>query len=40
VIVLIEGVISLIVDNHVVQDNASTHDHPKSALRVRPIGDG
>jgi hypothetical protein len=36
VIVLIIIVVSLIVDDHVVQDNASTHDQPESALRVRP----
>jgi hypothetical protein len=34
VIVLIVDVVSLIVDNHVVQDNVSTHDQPKSVLRV------
>jgi hypothetical protein len=39
VIVLIEGAVSLIIDDHVVQDNISTHDQPKSALRVRPVGD-
>jgi hypothetical protein len=36
VIILIEGVISLVVDNHVVQDNASMHDQSKSVPRVRP----
>jgi hypothetical protein len=40
VIVLIEGAISLIVDDHVVQDNASTHDQSKSSLKIRPAGDG
>jgi hypothetical protein len=40
VIVLIVAVVSLIIDDHVVQDNASMHDQPKSALRVRPVGDG
>jgi hypothetical protein len=40
VIVLIEGAISLIVDDHVVQDNASTHDQSKSSLRIRLAGDG
>jgi hypothetical protein len=36
VIILIEGVILLVVDNHVVQDNASMHDQFKSVPRVRP----
>jgi hypothetical protein len=40
VIVLIEGAISLIVDDHVVQDNTSTHDQSKSSLRIRLAGDG
>jgi hypothetical protein len=40
VIVLIVVIISLIVDDHVVQDNASTHDQPESALRIRPVRDG
>jgi hypothetical protein len=40
VIVLIKRVISLIINDHVVQDNASTHDQHKSALRVRSIEDG
>jgi hypothetical protein len=35
VIVLIIIVISLIVDNHVVQDTISTHNQPMSVLRVR-----
>jgi hypothetical protein len=39
VIVLIIVIVSLIVDDHVVQDNANTHDQPKSVLRVRLIGD-
>jgi hypothetical protein len=32
VIVLIIVVVSLVVDDHVVQDNVSTHDQPRSAL--------
>jgi hypothetical protein len=36
VIVVIVGVISLIVDDYIVQDDASTHDQIESALRVRP----
>jgi hypothetical protein len=39
VIVVIVATISLIVDDHVVQDNASMHDQPESALRVRPVRD-
>jgi hypothetical protein len=40
VIVLIVDAVSLVVNDHVVQENASTHDQPKSALRVRSAGDG
>jgi hypothetical protein len=40
VIVAIVVMISLIIDDHVVQDNASTHDQPESALRVRPHRSG
>jgi hypothetical protein len=40
VIFLIVVVVSLIVDDHIVQHNASTHDQHESALRVRPIRDG
>jgi hypothetical protein len=40
VIVVIVAIISLIVNNHVVQDNASTHNQIKNALRVRPARDG
>jgi hypothetical protein len=35
VIVVIIAAISLIVDDHVVQDDVSTHDQIESALRVR-----
>jgi hypothetical protein len=38
-IVLIVVIVSLVVDDHVVQDNASTHGQPKSALRVRLVRD-
>jgi hypothetical protein len=40
VIVAIVDVVSLIVDDHVMQDNASTHDKIESVLRVRPTRDG
>jgi hypothetical protein len=40
VIVLVIVTVSLLIDDHVVQDNASTHDQSKNALRVRPIVDG
>jgi hypothetical protein len=40
VIVVIVAAVSLIVDDHVVQDDASTHDQIKSASRVRPAMDG
>jgi hypothetical protein len=40
VIVLIEGAITLVIDDHVVQDNTSMHDQPKSLLRVRLVEDG
>jgi hypothetical protein len=40
VIVIIVPVISVIVDDHVVQDDASTHDQIENALRIRPIIDG
>jgi hypothetical protein len=40
VIVFIVVAVSLIVDDHVVQDATSTHDQIKSALRVRPVRDG
>jgi hypothetical protein len=36
VIVVIVGVISLIVDDYIVQDDTSTHDQIESVLRVRP----
>jgi hypothetical protein len=38
VIVLIVADVSLVVDDHIVQDNTSTYDQPKSAMRVRPVG--
>jgi hypothetical protein len=36
-IVVIVVIVSLIVDNHVVQDNVSMHDQIESALRVKPV---
>jgi hypothetical protein len=39
VIVVIIAAVSLVVDDHVVQDDASTHDQIKSVLRVRPTRD-
>jgi hypothetical protein len=40
VIVVIIAVVSLVVDDYVMQDDASTHDQIVSALRVRPTRDG
>jgi hypothetical protein len=40
VIVVIVAAVSLIVDDHVVQDDASTHDQIDNMLRVRPSSDG
>jgi hypothetical protein len=40
VIVVIVVTISLIVDDHVVQDDSSTYDQTESTLRVRLIRDG
>jgi hypothetical protein len=40
VIVIIVAVVSLIVVDHVVQDDASTHDQIENELRVRSIRDG
>jgi hypothetical protein len=39
VIVFIVVAVSLIIDDHVVQDDASMHDQIKSALRVRLVMD-
>jgi hypothetical protein len=39
VIVVIVAAVSLVVDDHVVQDDASTHDQIENALRVRPAKD-
>jgi hypothetical protein len=39
VIVVIVATVSLVIDDHIVQDNASTYDQIKSALRVRPSRD-
>jgi hypothetical protein len=40
VIVIIVAAVSLIINNHVIQDDASMHDQIESALRVRPARDG
>jgi hypothetical protein len=40
VIVIIIVVVSLIIDDHIMQDDANTHDQIESALRVRPARDG
>jgi hypothetical protein len=40
VIVVIVAAVFLIVDDHVVQDDANTHDQIESASRVRPAMDG
>jgi hypothetical protein len=39
VIVVIVAAVSLIVDDHVVQGDASTHDQIDNVLRVRPDRD-
>jgi hypothetical protein len=39
VIVVIVATVSLVVDDHIMQDNASTYDQIESALRVRPSRD-
>jgi hypothetical protein len=39
VIVQIIVTVSLVIDDHVVQDNANTHDQSKSELRVRSARD-
>jgi hypothetical protein len=38
-IVVIVVAVSLIVDDHVVQNDVSTHDQPEGALRIRPVRD-
>jgi hypothetical protein len=40
VIIVIVAAVSLIINNHVIQDDASMHDQIESALRVRPARDG
>jgi hypothetical protein len=40
VIVVIIAIVSLIVDDHIVQVDANTHDQIESTLRVRPTRDG
>jgi hypothetical protein len=39
-IVIAVTVVPLVVNDHIVQDNVSTHDQPKSALRIRPVRNG
>jgi hypothetical protein len=39
VIVIIVDTVSLVIDDYIVQDDASMHDQIKSALRVRPAND-
>jgi hypothetical protein len=39
VIVVIVAAVSLIIDDRIVQDDASTSDKIESALRVRPVRD-
>jgi hypothetical protein len=36
VIVVIVSVISLVIDDHIIQDDANTHDQIESALRITP----
>jgi hypothetical protein len=40
VIILIVAAVPLTVNDHVVQNNVSTHDQPESVLRVRLTSDG
>jgi hypothetical protein len=40
VIVVIVATVSLIVDDHIMQDDVSMYDQIKNALRVRPVRDG
>jgi hypothetical protein len=40
VIILIVTADPLFIDDHIMQDNANTHDQPESALKVRPVRDG
>jgi hypothetical protein len=39
VIIVIVAAVSLIVDDHVMQDDASTHNQIENALRVRSVRD-
>jgi hypothetical protein len=39
VIVVIIAVVSLIIDDHIVQDDASMHDQIENALKVRSVRD-
>jgi hypothetical protein len=38
--VIIVSIVTLVVDDHVVQDDASMHDQPENALRIRLTRDG
>jgi hypothetical protein len=40
VIVVIVADVFLIVNDHIMQDDANMHDQSESALRVRPARDG
>jgi hypothetical protein len=40
VIVVIVAAVFLIVNDHIMQDDANMHDQSESALRVRPARDG
>jgi hypothetical protein len=40
VIDVIVVIVSLIINDYIVQDDASTHDQIENALRVRPVRDG
>jgi hypothetical protein len=39
VIVVIVAIVSLIIDNHVVQNDTRMYDQPKSVLRIIPTRD-
>jgi hypothetical protein len=39
VVVVIVVVVSLIVDDHILQDDVSMHDQIENALRIRPARD-
>jgi hypothetical protein len=39
VIVVIVAVVPLVIDDHIMQDDASMYNQPESTLRVRPVRD-